>query len=276
MGKYGESISERIKHVGKKQAFGYCVICGEWGRLVQDHVPPKGAIKITKVEQHLITELSGEGLIKKIKGVPSTNGSRFRTICQTCNGDRIGDGDTEIKKVHEELTKQISLYYQGASVYPWAVSSCNIVKYVKAMVGHILSATSSTECLRKQGSSDHFDPMKKLVIEEDLSFFETHDVYCWFYPYERHLSAKLVGFRNAGVTSVFSLLSFHPVAFMVVRKGGATTPVQATKINIEDHDVSINISSANIRYAQFPFVGLEGDQMYLLTDYLCTTSRPLI
>ncbi|MGQ0335721.1 hypothetical protein [Halomonas elongata] len=276
MGDYGERISERIRHVGRKQPFGFCVICGNYGKLVQDHVPPQGAISITSTEQHLVREVSGENLKKKVKGVISPNGSKFKTICQVCNGDCIGSGDDEVKRVHKELTNQIIYYYKGFSLYPFASVRFDSVKYLKAMIGHMLSATSSSECAKEQSASEHFDPMKRLVLYEDLSIFKTHHIYCWFYPYERHLSAKLVGFRNKGVISRFSLLSFHPVALMVSSTEGATFPSQASKIEYGNKFISIDISMGNIKYAQFPFIELERDQLYLVNDYLCTTSRPLI
>lgn len=276
MGNYGKNISERFWHAGKKIPEGYCVICGSFGKLVQDHVPPKGAIFVTKTEQHLIREVSGEELGRKVKGVVSSNGSKFKTICQSCNGDRIGSGDDEVKRVHAELTKQIVAYYQSESLLPWATVRFDLKRYLKAMVGHMLSATSSSECMSEQGESEHFDPMKNLVLYDDLSIFDTHEIYYWFYPFERHLSAKLVGFNNKGLLSRFTLLSFNPVAIMVVAKGGATYPAQASKMEVSDNSFGINISVGNIQYAQFPFVNLQGGQMYLMSDYLCTTSRPLI
>ncbi|ELA8351611.1 hypothetical protein R7D97_24385 [Vibrio sp. Vb5031] len=57
MGKYSQKISERINHSRIVQ--GYCLICGEYGRLSIDHVPPQGAVTITKVEQIHISEVSG-------------------------------------------------------------------------------------------------------------------------------------------------------------------------------------------------------------------------
>lgn len=87
MGNYSKNISERIKNVRIKE--GYCLICGSYGELTMDHVPPKGAITISKIEQKHIFELL-EGDNKKIKGVVSQNGSRFKTICAICNNDVIG------------------------------------------------------------------------------------------------------------------------------------------------------------------------------------------
>jgi len=55
MGNYSKNISERIKNVRIKE--GYCLICGSYGELTMVHVPPKGAITISKIEQKHIFEL---------------------------------------------------------------------------------------------------------------------------------------------------------------------------------------------------------------------------
>ncbi|WP_136253683.1 metal-binding protein [Onishia niordana] len=276
MGNYAKDLSKRFKHVGKGQSRGYCVICGEYGKLVLDHVPPQGSITVTKTEQHLITEVSGMNLERKIKGIRSPNGSKFRTICQTCNGERIGSGDDEVKRVHRAISDQVVAYYAGHSIYPWASVRFDVSKYLRAMTGHILSATSSIECQKEQVSSTYFDPLKSYVMNDDRRVFDTHDFYYWFYPYERHLSAKLVGFFNDGLTSKLSLLSFHPIAFMITEKDKSTYPAQASKLEETSKNLTLNISVSNVKYAPFPFIELEGNQFYMLTDYLCTTSKSLI
>ena len=78
MGNYSKGISERIRHVRIKE--GYCLICGSYGELTMDHVPPKGAITVSKIEQKHIFEILGADNIK-LKGIKSLNGSRFKTIC---------------------------------------------------------------------------------------------------------------------------------------------------------------------------------------------------
>ncbi len=74
MGNFSKIISERIKHTRIKD--GYCLICGEFGKLSQDHVPPKGSITIEPIEQRHITELMN-GEPPKLKGVKANHGSVF-------------------------------------------------------------------------------------------------------------------------------------------------------------------------------------------------------
>lgn len=105
MGKFATRMSERWRHTSIDE--GYCLICGSYGRLSPDHVPPKGAITITKVEQRHITEMKGIS-VDDIRGVVSNNGSKFKTICHDCNNRVLGCNDDEIARVCKDLTSKIS------------------------------------------------------------------------------------------------------------------------------------------------------------------------
>ncbi len=50
-------ISERWKHNGITE--GYCNICGKYGLLTKDHVPPKCAITLGPVLQKTVSEFFG-------------------------------------------------------------------------------------------------------------------------------------------------------------------------------------------------------------------------
>lgn len=55
MGDFTKRLTERRMHT--KIAQGHCLICGSYGELSWDHVPPKGSITITKIEQMHLTEV---------------------------------------------------------------------------------------------------------------------------------------------------------------------------------------------------------------------------
>lgn len=50
-------------------------------------------------------------------------------------------------------------------------------EYIRAMVGHILAATSEDECKLEQRDSPYFTPMKNLVLGQTYSIDDTHDIY---------------------------------------------------------------------------------------------------
>ncbi len=266
-------ISERVRHV--KIRDGYCLICGEFGTLSIDHVPPQGSITVTKVEQRHIMEMMGVGA-KSIKGVPSTNGSKFRTICSDCNSNILGGNDGEVADANKKLTSKIRNYFQNpTSPYNTISIDINPIKYARAMIGHILSATSVTECKEPPQISPYFDPLKKFVLGDDHAITKTHDIYYWFYPYDRHLSAKCVSFFNQGHSTVLSLLSFFPIAFLVTPKDEGIYPTHAARFDFSSSKLVLDLSSYNIHFSDFPFSELKGNQMCLLNDCQTIISYPI-
>src|SRR6056297_3557589 len=72
----------------KREKVSQCNICKKVKALSWDHVPPKGGISLTSVEQETVFQrltINGE----KRKYTISQNGVKFRTICKECN-EKIG------------------------------------------------------------------------------------------------------------------------------------------------------------------------------------------
>ena len=266
-------ISERIKHT--KITHGYCLICGTHGKLSIDHVPPQGAVTITKVEQRHISEMMG---IKatSIKGVPSTNGSKFRTICNKCNSKVLGVVDSEVALVSKNLTLKIKDHFQYFNnIYNSVSVNINSLNYARAMIGHILAATSVTECFQPSEPTPYFTPLQNFVLGDDHALDETHDLYCWFYPRDRHVSAKYVHFVNKGHSAGISLLAFYPLAFLITPKNAGIYPAHAQKFELTMSRLVLNLSLHNIKYVDFPFVELHGNSMYLLSEHQAVISYPV-
>lgn len=272
MGKHSKSISERFQHT--KIISGYCLICGNYKKLSPDHVPPRGAITITKVEQRHITEMMG--VKANVKGVPSPNGGKFKTICHDCNNRVLGGVDHEVARVCKDLTLKVKDYFHFANnPYPILQSKVDASKFSRAMIGHILAATSVKECRKQPEPSPYFQPLISFVLGDDRAIEDTHDIYYWFYPFSKHLSAKCVAFYNEGHIATISLLSFFPIAFMVTKKDEGTYPAHARRLSLTDNYLFLNLSSRGYEYAEFPFHVLKGNQMAALTDFQTIVSYPI-
>ncbi|WP_442513118.1 metal-binding protein [Pseudomonas promysalinigenes] len=273
MGNYTKNLTERWKHSQLKQ--GHCLICGAHGKLSWDHVPPKGSVSITKTEQVHLTEVMGVNAIP-VKGIKSANGSKFKTICRECNSNYLGQNDEEVARVYKYLTKLVSHHFANLSnPFNHVVVPFNAVSFCRAMIGHILSATSDEECKREPVESPYFTPLQKFVMGDNLAIDSTHDIYCWFYPHRHHLSAKMFAFRNKGNTCTISVLSFYPLAFAVTEKGKGIYPSGATKVSLTDKEMFIDLSSGHFPYSGFPYTGLTGDQMMLLSSAQAIVSYPI-
>lgn len=259
MGEFSKLMSERSKHT--KVDNGYCLICGTYGHLSFDHVPPKGAITISKVEQRHIGEMTGEKA-HQMRGVPSLKGSGFKTICQDCNNRALGGNDDEIAKVCNDLTAKITDYFRYAD-HPSTMihTKVNPVRFSRAMIGHILAATSAQECIVEPKNNAYFDPLKRFVLGDDSALDETHDIYYWFYPYRMHLSAKYMKFIKNGHVAQLSLLSFFPIAFMITKKNDGVCPPHACKLSLKDTGLILDLSTRGFEYAEFPFHKLKRNEI---------------
>lgn len=78
---------------------GPCSICGTPDNLTLDHVPPKGATRITAVEMRDLTaRLSMDGTQGRCE--LSQDGVKFRSLCRRCNNERLGaETDPELVKL---------------------------------------------------------------------------------------------------------------------------------------------------------------------------------
>ncbi len=254
---------------------GYCLICGEFGRLTEDHVPPKGAILLTAVEQKLVAEVYGSNLDKNLKGVKGKRGSTFKTICANCNNVHLGKNDNEVARFFKDLNQKLLFHIRSATSYSNILSiEVDALKFSRAMVGHILAATSSRECLQKPQPSTHFDSLKKFVLGDDDAISEKYDLYYWYYPFRRHYSARLVGFHNNGHNATLSCLNFFPLAFLITPKNEGIFPAQARRLELHDKRMYIEVSARNIDFAQFPFCALENSNFMLFNEDQCVTSYP--
>jgi len=273
MGNHTKMLSERSKHT--KIVKGYCVICGNHGPLSKDHVPPQGSITITKVEQVHLTEVFGVDR-NPIQGIRSMNGSKFRTICRVCNMTALGENDGEIADVCKSLTRKITHFITAAnSPVSHVHTPVNAVKYCRAMVGHVLAATSVTECLKPPQETPYFTPLQRFVLGDDHALDDTHDIYYWFFPHRHHQSIKLFTMQNQRNQCCMSVLSFFPLAFLLTEKGKGIFPAGAVKLELTDKSLFVNLSGANRDFSGFPAVGLSGDQMIALVDHLSIVSYPI-
>lgn len=273
MGEFKNRLTQRRMHTEIVQ--GYCLICGVYGKLSWDHVPPQGSITITKVEQVHLTEIMGVDPVP-VRGLKSPNGSKFKTICKECNSGCLGVNDQEVARVYKGITELVNHHFTYASNphnvfwFPF-----DAVKFCRAMIGHVLSATTVDECREKPIASPYFTPLQKFVMGDDTAMKDTHDMYCWFYPHRHHLSIKLFAFRNRGNQCSISLLSFFPLAFSITEKGKGIYPSGACKVELTDDRLFVDLSSGHFPYSGFPFTGFSGDQMMALNSAQAIVSYPI-
>ncbi|ETS32228.1 chaperonin [Photorhabdus temperata] len=265
-------ISERQKPNGITH--GYCNICGKYDLLTKDHVPPKCAITLGPVLQKTVSEFFHTS--EPVKPLNAKNGAYFRTICRHCNNYVLGGLDKSIEDVTKEFKSKLELYLTGTQMNPVIRIPFDSLSFTKAMIGHILSATSVEDCRNEPVDSPFYTPLKNFVLGKTSSFEDTHDIYYWFYPHRMHISAQSVAFMNQGHVAFMCALHFFPIGFIITVKEQGTFPAHASSLNLKDTHLVFNMTTKNYEFTTFPFVGLKGNQMYALSNGHTCVSYPII
>lgn len=267
-----KKITERNSHVRIEE--GYCNICGDFGRLTKDHVPPKSAYKPGKMLQKSVVEFFSA---KEVRPLNAHHGTTFKTICIKCNNELLGSLDIEVGRVTKEFTLLIERYFQGKHFVGNIITlPFHAENFMRAMVGHVLAATSTTDCLKPIVTSPFYTPLREFVLCNNPNVQDTHNFYYWFYPHRLQITAQSVGFFNDGHHSICSCLHFFPIAFMTTLAKQGTYPAHSTELTTKDKKLHFNMSSHNMRYVSFPFVPLVGNQMTVISSGHTCVSYPSI
>ncbi|MFI8418693.1 chaperonin [Serratia sp. NPDC078593] len=263
-------ISERLKHARISE--GYCVICGSFGHLSKDHVPPRCATTIQPMFQKTVSEHYSS---EEIKPINAHAGATFKTICKHCNNNLLGTLDADIKKPIEKFLLEIKKYITGTHYYGNTISvPFNAIPFLRAMIGHLLAATSVEVCKKGPIDSDFYTPLREFVLGRNIQIEDTHDFYYWFYPNKTQITAQLISFFNNGHICHCSCMHFFPMAFLITFKGEGTYPAHSTKLNVDDRNLYFNMTQGNLDYVAFPFVPLRGNQMTVMTSSFTSASYP--
>lgn len=269
------SVSKRIQLSQNSKENGFCLICGKEGKLTKDHVPPTNSLlTIVDSQKTAVEFFSREGSVKpqRIK-----TGNYSRTLCSQCNNFVLGSLDSEIGVVHkrlsEEISKRISHKHKCDDVINVPV---NTSKYMRAMVGHIISALPSFFCSAPL-DTPLYTPLRKFVLGDNSSA-DNFEFYYWFFPMNYQMVINNFAYKNLKLLHFTSgsIISFYPISFMVVDKRSeeynkgcsVALPTGAVKMELTDIALKINLSSWNDIKSGFPYTGINEYEFLVLDEEL--------
>lgn len=189
---------------------GICNICGEFGPLTEDHIPPKGCIKYGQIQIHHITNhLSIEppkGSVRKFQ-----NGLKYKTLCGTCNNTLLGTQyDPEFINLINAISKTLSSYkpipYQKSiKIKPQRV--------IRSLLGHI-----AAQGVGRFDKGSQTEAITKYLLDQKEHLPDFLNIYYWVYPYQNQVLTRDSAFTNLRIGKpVFMwLIKFFPIAFFVV------------------------------------------------------------
>jgi hypothetical protein len=194
----------------KREKVDHCNICRNHATLSWDHVPPKGGIEVTPVEQmtilQLLTTKENEGLSSI-----SQNGVKFRTICSHCNNTLLG---LRYDPVLNEFAISVGRFLKATLEMP------PIIKYetrpnplIRAIVGHMLAAKGYFERTVVD------EELRDFFSDESADFPNHLKMFYWVYPYPYTVVIRDVVMPsvrgNLGTKGFFSILKYFPMAYLI-------------------------------------------------------------
>jgi len=193
----------------KKSKVSLCNICLEEASLSWDHVPPKGGIKLTAVEQEpLLQYLRGSNDERKYK--ISQNGVKYRTLCSKCNAKLGSYYDISLN----QFTLEIGKLLKSKIILPNKVDITTKPSHlVRSICGHLLAAKIKTEYTTIDVA------LRDFVFNESKQVPDNLKVFYWLYPYSSTINIRDVAMLKvrgdfSGV-GMFSLLKYFPIAFLI-------------------------------------------------------------
>lgn len=168
----------KLKTQGPRQ--GKCNICGKFGNLTQDHVPPKGSIKPQKVGIKKITQLDNGRVNPKIHRI-SQNGLKFRTLCSQCNNVKLGgDFDPSLNKMSRDVAQLLNSQRWLTLPSEFRVK-LQPQKIARAIIGHLLAAEIRDNMSSELNSALMATQMRQYFLDYAADFPEKFNLYFWPY-----------------------------------------------------------------------------------------------
>lgn len=187
---------------------GACNICGDVGKLTEDHSPPKCCVKPTAVKiRHIIDMLAEEKIPEK--GRISQNGVKFRTLCKRCNNHLLG---AEYDPALAELTNQCDNLLNSSLHLPKVMMvSCNPRLVARSVFGHL-----AAQGVDRYSDNEAWLELKIWFNDPQVDLPERIRIYYWLFPHRGCVvlrDAALMDLRNRMPASIW-LLKFYPLSFM--------------------------------------------------------------
>ena len=275
MGNYSDNLAKRFSIRGPDK--GSCAICGEYGTLTRDHVPPKGCGNVSDV---VIRDVYGTSYKQERKPVTSQGGLHYKTLCSICNSTLLG---TEYDPALISVSQAIEDYLGSAAKIGLSLPISQRFqfqpnRFIRSILGHLLAANAINDVESTVRKAPLDAVLRGFVLNPSALLDERVSVYYWLYPYRPKVIMKHcgLGFMGARGELIYGhVFKFFPFGFWVVWNESENISARRIKLPRLDKYVSIDISAkGEIQMDLFPLLASNfpeappDDGMWLLTDYL--------
>ena len=284
MGDFSKRLEQRVHTKGSD--IGYCVICGQHGKLTRDHVPPKAC---NNKDDTILQLFNNEG-----RKTHSQGGTWFKTLCTQCNSGLLGDKyDPELVYLSNEITNLALSLSARRLILP---SQKSIIikpqKIARAIIGHILAANS----VGKDGLLDEVrngihkspfsDALRYYFLNETASLPDNIDIYFWVYPSRRQVVIKngmivkgILRGNNKGFLG--HIIKFLPLGFWILIDKPNNIPIRLSNLvpnkNMdinESYQMSVKLTGLPSLYFPESPENEDDDHILLLNNNLASIGIP--
>lgn len=213
MGNHSIRTRKRVLHKGPNE--GICVICGERGKLSQDHVPPKKCNNLNDVELNTLTPDKDYSRI----GTTSQGGTHFKTLCKKCNSEKLGlEYDPALIDFSNAVT-DLALGAKRKNIHlpPFIFPIIKPQRIARSIVGHVLAAVAIEETSGLI-SNPLSDAMRRYFLDDSSPLPKELDIYYWLYPSKKQVVIKYFSKAIWGhkPTVTGHVIKFLPFGFWLV------------------------------------------------------------
>lgn len=236
----------------KREKIGKCNICLNETELTWDHIPPKGGIEVSEVEQKNILQHLTDSTANNY--VLSQNGVKYRTICSHCNNALLG---AKYDLALNSFVNELSMFLKSKLYFPEKIMfKAQPGMIIKSVIGHLLAAKGEFE------TSKIDEQFRDYFLDERRVIPHNFKVFYWVYPYH---SIKII--RDIGMPSVrgnfkskfsmFSTLRYFPIGYLITDAEDycGLDDLSRYCTNIVDDAIEIPINFANIYDENWPEYG---------------------
>lgn len=233
----------------RREKVSLCNLCRQKKSLSWDHVPPKGGIEITSVEQEAILErLTGDPA--KPKYSISQNGVKYRTLCAKCNNEWLG---AKYDPILNDFAIGIGRFLNTTIDLPPVIDyETKPTALIRAILGHLLAAKAHID-------DSIFDQrVRDFFFDESVGIPDDTRIFYWIYPYEdiviiRDIVMPAVRGRG-GKLGFFNILKYFPIGYVVCDLDSYEGLNELTRFRRlrPDQSASVPINLRGIRHPQWP------------------------
>lgn len=242
--------------------YSKCNICLKWRKMTEDHVPPKGSLVISSVEQeNVFYRLTQEKRNFSI----SQNGVKYKTLCSKCNNKELG---LKLDPVLNDFSNSIANYLNSTLDLPRYIEIETIPNLlIRAILGHLMAAKIDIE------HTEIDSQIRNFVFDYSKPIPDEINIFFWIYPYKTIVIGREFGMpeirKRFDSIGIFSILKFFPIAYLLSDLKTYNNLPSITNYKTKNHSdkAKVTIDLKNIKPEPWPIDTNDGNFIFLGSSF---------